>query len=284
MYPRSFDPCDYFCSSQSQPVSFLIAPHVRDTFLMPPTTLAMMPADVLLRLHILLGLQVAPVFAWTAPFVTPLVVVAHARAQLELLEVLLETEVPCGFTFFSRVRMYCALCSAAVAAVAAPLLAVAELDLFYPGMKEAAQGHVFWATYRDTTDAVGCGCLLRTSAWTCRITWHWTWAFHLILLRHGWNSMLRTTSRPCRMRSLCSTAVPTRFPSTPEIARQIVRQDAFCNSTSSALRGLWRLRSQRWTPPGSTSECTGDSHELCCTSSSECTGDSHELCCTDEIF
>ena len=122
---------------------------------MPPTTLAMMPADVLLRLHILLGLQVAPVFAWTAPFVTPLVVVAHARAQLELLEVLLETEVPCGFTFFSRVRMYCALCSAAVAAVAAPLLAVAELDLFYPGMNEAAQGHVFSATYRDTTDAVG---------------------------------------------------------------------------------------------------------------------------------
>ena len=133
-------------------------------------------------------------------------------------------------------------------------------------------------------EAFPCGCLLRTSAWTCRITWHWTWAFHLILLRHGWNSMLRTTSRPCRMRSLCSTAVPTRFPSTPEIARQIVRQDAFCNSTSSALRGLWRLRSQRWTPPGSTSECTGDSHELCCTSSSECTGDSHELCCTYEIF
>ena len=82
---------------------------------MPPTTLAMMPADVLLRLHILSGLQVAPVFAWTAPFVTPLVVVAHARAQLELLEVLLETEVPCGFTFFSRVRMYCALCGCSTA-------------------------------------------------------------------------------------------------------------------------------------------------------------------------
>eukprot|EP00435_Cladocopium_sp_Y103_P037934 s2437_g10.t1 len=77
---------------------------------MVPASLASLPFEVLLRLHIFLGVQIAPIFAWTGRFAAPHAVLTHARAQLELLRNFLDTDIVVPDELGSILRDYCAVC------------------------------------------------------------------------------------------------------------------------------------------------------------------------------
>ena len=119
---------------------------------MVPASLASLPFEVLLRLHIFLGVQIAPIFAWTGRFATPHAVLTHARAQLELLTNFLATDIVVPDELGSILRDYCAVCGATAAAVTAPFYEIASQALFYPGFNEAARADFVTRTYRDASE------------------------------------------------------------------------------------------------------------------------------------
>ena len=119
---------------------------------MVPASLASLPFEVLLRLHMFLGVQIAPIFAWTGRFATPHAVLTHARAQLELLTNFLDTDIVVPDELGSILRDYCAVCGATAAAVTAPFYEIASQALFYPGFNEAARADFVTRTYRDASE------------------------------------------------------------------------------------------------------------------------------------
>lgn len=129
---------------------------------MARVALAACPPQVVLRLHLFLGVQLGPIFAYAARFAVPAAVVAHARAQLELVELFLRTNLRCPFALDSSpLRRYVALCKTIVDAVSAPLLSLTQQDIFYPGIIEPARADLVLLRYWDTSTVPGPPLVLR---------------------------------------------------------------------------------------------------------------------------
>lgn len=151
------EPCVILLADVAQAVVALalLGGFPASTVAMAPMSLSSLPPDVMVRLHIFLGVQLGPIFARAARFALPKGVVEHARAQLELLELFLQEELRCPYTFTCPLRMYAALCKTAVDAIAAPFLAVANQEVFYPGILEAAHADLYLLRYWDASGFVG---------------------------------------------------------------------------------------------------------------------------------
>ena len=128
--------CSHFCSTATA-ASLLRPSTFFSYFAMASAALASLPVDVLLRLHIFLGWQLAPVFARVAQCAAPSAILAHAEQQLWLLSQALMEPIPVP-TMPTLLRQYGAVCKEAAAAVLARLAGLTEADLVWPGLHEAA--------------------------------------------------------------------------------------------------------------------------------------------------